>query len=61
MTEDTSGRPHRGVHFTCCNVYARIYLNVKGDAFVGWCPHCARRLELRVEPGGSTDQFFQAG
>lgn len=53
-------RPHVGVHFRCCNVYARVYLNARGDAFVGWCPRCAAKLEMTVGPGGSTRQFFDA-
>lgn len=61
-TDDSSvpnGRPHKGVLFKCCNVYVRIHLNAKGDAFVGWCPRCAGKLELRVGPDGSDAGFFE--
>lgn len=61
MPEAPQPRPHRGILFTCCNVYARVYLNAKEDAFVGWCPRCAKRLELRVDPDGSSDLFFESG
>lgn len=54
-------RPHKGVLFKCCQVYAHIYLNAKGDAFIGFCPRCAGKLELRVDPDGSEANFFEAG
>lgn len=53
-------RPHRGIVFKCCNVYARVYLNARGDAFVGWCPRCIARLELQIRPDGSDARFFEA-
>ena len=46
------------MHFKCCNVYTRIYLNKKGTAFVGWCPKCTARVELKVSPDGTDAQFF---
>jgi hypothetical protein len=49
-----------GMYFKCCHVYSRIYLNPKGTAFVGWCPRCAARAEVRVSPHGSKDRFFTA-
>lgn len=58
--EETSSRPFIGMHFKCCNVYARVYLNAGGTAFVGWCPRCATRAEVRVSPTGSKTKFFTA-
>ncbi|HVP06516.1 MAG TPA: hypothetical protein VMS71_01640 [Candidatus Acidoferrum sp.] len=53
-------RPFIGVHFQCCKVYSRIYLNAAGTAFVGWCPKCAKKAEVKVSPTGSPTRFFTA-
>ncbi len=58
--KDHKLRPFVGIHFKCCKVYARVYLNRKGDAFVGWCPKCARKVEIKVSPDGSESPFFDA-
>lgn len=52
--------PHISVHFKCCNVYARIYLNRDGTAFTGHCPKCARPMRVKVAPGGSKSKFWSA-
>lgn len=49
------------MHFKCCNIYTRIYLNKKGDAFVGWCPKCTAKAMVKVSKDGSPDRFFSAG
>ncbi len=54
-------RPYIGMHFKCCNLYSRIYLNKSGTAFVGWCPKCAARTEVKVSADGTKDRFFSAG
>ena len=54
-------RPFLGMHFKCCNIYTRIYLNKKGTAFVGWCPKCAAKVEVKVSPTGADARFFTAG
>ena len=55
-----NNRPHLGIVFKCCRIYSRIYLNKNGDAFVGWCPKCAAKMEVKVSPIGSTSKFFFA-
>jgi len=55
-----SGKPFVGVIFKCCRIYSRIYLNKKGDAFVGWCPRCSKKMTMRVSPTGSKERFFTA-
>jgi hypothetical protein len=62
MAEGQAGRkrPFIGMHFKCCNVYSRIYLNREGTAFVGWCPRCAAKSVVKVSPTGSKSRFFTA-
>ena len=53
-------RPFISVYFECCNVYNRIYINYPRTAYVGWCPKCCRRVEVKISPLGSADRFFTA-
>ena len=53
-------KPFIGVRFDCCNVYMRIKLNKAGTAFVGWCPRCTKRAEVKVSKSGSKNPFFVA-
>lgn len=53
-------RRYVGVRFDCCGVYQRIYLNQAGTAYVGWCPKCAARIEVRIDPAGTDGRFFRA-
>ena len=53
-------RPYLGVHYRCCNLYARAYLDATREAFVGTCPKCGRSIRMRVSPGGSSERFWSA-
>ncbi|HBJ38511.1 MAG TPA: hypothetical protein DDZ51_27905, partial [Planctomycetaceae bacterium] len=57
---DKSARPFVGVQFECCSIYARVYRNAAGTAYVGNCPRCAKKIELKIGPGGSDSRFFTA-
>lgn len=66
--DDRKGRPrpatHRryvGVHFVCCDVYTRVYVNRDETAYEGNCPKCAKRVRLRIGAGGTDSRFFTAG
>ena len=59
----SEGRPGRrfvGIHFTCCEVYSRIYLSLDKSAYQGNCPRCAKPVRIRVGPGGTDSRFFTA-
>ena len=36
----TQKRPWKGVIFSCCGVYGRVYLSVVTRQYVGYCPKC---------------------
>ena len=53
-------RPFIAVMFDCCRIYNRIYINADRTAYVGWCPKCLRRVEVKISPYGSNERFFRA-
>ncbi len=53
-------RPYIGMHFKCCHVYARIYLNREGTAFSGRCPKCGTPVLIKAKSGGSRSRFWTA-
>jgi hypothetical protein len=56
-----SARRFVGVHFVCCDVYTRVYVNRDATAYEGNCPKCAKRVRLGIGPGGTESRFFTAG
>jgi hypothetical protein len=58
--ERRENRNFVGIHFTCCDVYARIYKTRDETAYAGHCPRCSRSIRLRIGPGGTNNRFFTA-
>ncbi|MGC4006881.1 MAG: hypothetical protein QM811_28655 [Pirellulales bacterium] len=50
-----------GIHFVCCDVYSRVYINAARTAYAGHCPRCMKKIEVKIGPGGSDSRFFTAG
>ena len=49
-----------GVHFACCDVYSRVYLNKEQTAYLGHCPRCAKQVRFIIGSGGTDSRFFKA-
>ena len=54
------GRRFLGIHFACCGVYSRVYINRDQTAYLGNCPKCSRRIRLTIAPHGTDQRFFTA-
>ena len=52
-------RKYIGVFFECCNVYTQVYINKKKTAYVGCCPKCAQRVEVKIDKRGTNCRFFK--
>jgi len=48
-----------GLKFTCCGVYARVYVNRDGTAYEGRCPKCLKSVKLKIGEGGTDNRFFE--
>lgn len=57
---ETSQRRFVGIHFACCSVYTRIYVNRDETAYEGRCPKCGRIARLKIGSGGTDCRFFTA-
>ena len=53
-------RKFLGVHYKCCNVYARAYVNHEKTAYTGACPQCGKRVQIKIGKGGTDNRFFDA-
>jgi hypothetical protein len=61
IAPDPVGRRYVGIHFLCCDTYARVYVNRNETAYEGNCPRCAKPVTLRIGPNGTEARFFTAG
>lgn len=52
------GRPFVGLHFLCCDIYTRVYVNRDETAYDGHCPRCSKKVTLRIGPGGTSSRMF---
>jgi hypothetical protein len=53
-----AGQRFLGVHFACCNTYARVYVNREGTEYVGHCPRCFARAKFVIGEQGQSGRFF---
>jgi hypothetical protein len=60
LQDNFNSRPYISVYFECCSVYNRIYKNKQGTAYVGWCPKCTKKVQVKVGSGGVNCRIFTA-
>ncbi len=52
------GRRFVGLHFLCCDIYTRVYINRDETAYEGHCPQCTKKVKLRIGPAGTSSRMF---
>jgi len=41
-------------------MYQRVYRNKTETAYVGWCPKCMSKVEVKIGTEGKPNRFFSA-
>lgn len=52
-------RPSIQVWFRCSNQYIRVIRSPDGAIYAARCPACARCIQFRTGPGGTSQRFFE--
>ncbi len=60
MQRSLEGRPFLGVHFACCDIYRRVYLDANQTGYTGRCPKCGQTVRFQIGEGGTPARFFRA-
>ena len=59
VNNENAAKKYLGLKFTCCGVYARVYVNRDGTAYEGRCPKCLKSVKLKIGEGGTDSRFFE--
>ena len=58
-TDQPTPRPYLSVHFTCCNIYLRIYRTPDNKSYKGHCPRCNKQVTFTVAATGTSSRIFR--
>lgn len=56
----SKGKPFLGVRYVNCQTYGRLYLNDDKSGYVGSCPRCGKRYQVRIGESGTNSRMFIA-